>query len=399
MLNLIGSKIKNISFSDIFGSFIFFILLIPSLTKKLVMKRKKEELWLICERTTARDNGYTFYKYMKENHPEIKTAYAVDFSGIDYEKIKELGNGIKWGSIKHYFYYMTATWNITSHKEGNPNHMLFTILQRAFGFYDNVIFLQHGVLYQDFKMFYRKNCLFRIFICGAKGEYDFVNSRFGYDDEVKYTGLARFDNLHDTNPDRSTILFIPTWRRWLCNETDFKSSEYFSKIMSLLNSSELENLLCQYNMQLLFYPHAGTWSYSYLYCTASKHVRILDPKMTDIQELLKRGILLITDYSSIFTDFSYMEKPIVYYQYDQTEYLHRHYQYKRTDNQNNSYFDYGRDGFGPVVHSEKELLDEVERSILADFTVEEKYLQRIHNFFVLHDNKNCERIFQEIEKL
>lgn len=33
--------------------------------------KKYNDIWLIAERgDEARDNGYAFYKYMKENHPE-----------------------------------------------------------------------------------------------------------------------------------------------------------------------------------------------------------------------------------------------------------------------------------------------------------------------------------------
>lgn len=398
MLQLIVSKLKKVTFSDIIGVFFFLVLFIPAFLKKMSLKRKKQQRWLICEHATGRDNGYVFYKYMREHHPEIESVYAMNLEGIDYEKMKPLGNLIQWGSLKHYFYYMTATWNVTSHKNGNPNQSLFTVLQKA-GFYNNVIFLQHGVLYQDFKMFHKKNCSFRMFVCGAKGEYDFVKAYYGYDDEVKYTGLARFDHLHNVEPDRDTILYIPTWRRWLGNEEKFKESEYYERIMSLLNSKKLEQILEKYGKKLLFYPHAGSWPYAYLYATENTRVEVLDPQKTDIQALLKRGVMLITDYSSIFTDFSYMEKSILHYQYDYMDYIQRHCQGDNKEFKNNSYFDFERDGFGPVVHTVEEVLFELEKAIERDFAVDKKYLERIRKFFVLHDSKNCERIYSEIERL
>lgn len=409
MLNFVAAKLKKVTITDIIGIFYFIIMLIPAVIKRTDMKRKNKEIWLVCEHGTGRDNGYVFYRYMKEKHPGIETYYAINFDGIDYDKMKTLGNLIRWGSLKHYFYYMVATWNITSHKNGNPNQTLFTILQKIFGLYDNVIFLQHGVLYQDFNMFHKENCCFRMFVCGAWDEYDFVKKRFGYTDEVKYTGLARFDNLYGAEPDRDIILYIPTWRRWLQREEAFRTSDYYRRIMGVLNSEELGHILKKYNKKLLFYTHASFWAYSHLYETCNENVKILDPQKTDIQELLKKGVMLITDYSSIFTDFAYMEKSILYYHFDYMDYMQRHYDYtdytqkhKQGENvklRRPSYFDYERNGFGPVVHNEEELLKAMEKAIQSDFMIEDNYLNRIRKFFVLHDNKNCERIYLEINSL
>ena len=39
---------------------------------------KYRELWLVCERgNDARDNGYWFYRYLKEKHPEINARYVI----------------------------------------------------------------------------------------------------------------------------------------------------------------------------------------------------------------------------------------------------------------------------------------------------------------------------------
>ena len=49
-----------------------------------------KKYWIICERGyDARDNGYHFYKYMKENHPEQKVYYIIDKNSADYRKVKE----------------------------------------------------------------------------------------------------------------------------------------------------------------------------------------------------------------------------------------------------------------------------------------------------------------------
>lgn len=387
------SKIKYITLRDIIGIFKFLLVLIPALMYKIYLKIVKKELWLICEQeNTARDNGYIFFKYMCEKHPEIDSYYVINSKSNDYKKVAQLGKIVNWASFKHYFYYMSATKNISSHKEGNPNHLLFTLLHLYINLYNNRVFLQHGVLYQNHAMFHKKNTKFVLFITGAKPEYDFVNNEYGYSNEVKYTGLARFDNLHNIKKDNEIIILMPTWRRWLDNRDIFSESEYFKRMNSLINNIELEKVLEKENKYLYFYPHFSAQKYIDLYEIRNNRIKVLTAKNTDIQDLLKSGSLMITDYSSVFTDFSYMHKPVIYYQYDEEEFHLKHFQ----SGESKSYFDFSRDGFGDVVDNEEMVINKIKYYIENNFAIEKKYVDRINNFFILHDNKNCERIYQEI---
>ena len=358
------SKIKQVKSKDIIGLLLFLIVLIPALIKKAYLKIIKKELWLICEQeNTAHD-----------------------------KKVQKYGNIINWSSLKHYYYYLSATQNISSHKEGNPNHSLFTMLHIYLNLFNNRVFLQHGVLYQDFEMFHWKNSKFKIFIAGAKPEYDFLKKNYGYrNNEIKYTGLARFDNLHNYEIDNKIILLIPTWRRWLNTKEEFKNSEYYKKLMSLINNNQLANILEDNDKELYFYPHISTQKFINLYKTDNKRIKILSSNDIDIQELLKKGALLITDYSSIFTDFAYMNKPIIYYQHDKSEFFNKHY-----SNYKKGYFNFEKDGFGKVVDNETELISILNYYIKNNFENEKEYENKIKNFFLLNDKNNCKRIYEAI---
>ena len=61
----------------------------------------------------------------------------------------------------------------------------------------------------------------------------------------------------------------------------------------------------------------------------------------DIPQLLLTAGVLVTDFSSVSMDFVYMEKPILYFQFDRDDF--------RKGHQSVGYFDYDRDGFGPVA--------------------------------------------------
>lgn len=382
--------LKKISIKDILGIFIFMILIIPAFIRKHILKK---ELWLVCEHLTARDNGYFFFKYMREKHPEVACYYAMDLNHNDYEKVKPLGNVIKWGSIRHYYYYMSATWNLSSHKNGSPNHNLFTVLRLYLNLYNNFVFLQHGILYQNHEMFHKNKSKFKYFVCGAKPEYDFLLEKYGYsEDELIYTGLARFDNLHNTKCDEKIILYMPTYRRYLVGKDKLINSDYYKRIMSFINSKELNDILEKNDKYLYFCPHNGFKDNVELFKTKNSRVKIIDISKQDVQELLIKGSILITDFSSLHSDFAYMKKPIIYYQYDKKDFDEKHIGKYAQD----TYFDYKKDAFGKVIEEESTLLKELEK-VASDNSIEKKYIDRINNFFILNDTNNCERIFNKIK--
>ena len=60
---------------------------------------KYRELWLVCERgNDARDNGYWFYRYLKEEHPEINARYVIETESADRAKIEALGGCLLYTS-------------------------------------------------------------------------------------------------------------------------------------------------------------------------------------------------------------------------------------------------------------------------------------------------------------
>ena len=81
----------------------------------------------------------------------------------------------------------------------------------------------------------------------------------------------------------------------------------------------------------------------------------------------------------------------MYYQLDASEYRAHHYA--------QGYFDYRRDGFGEVVTEKTKLLELLEQYLSNECGLKAEYKKRIEGFFPLHDDKNCERIYNEIKKL
>ena len=393
-------KIKYIKLSDILGCFIFLIMIISSLCFKFYKKKKKKRrLWLVSElKDTCRDNGYHFFKYVRENHPSDYCFYVIDKKSKDYSKIKEYGNIVPYGGLKFWLYYMAADKNIGTNKAFDPNHPLFYVLHNYLNLYNNCVFLQHGITKDDAPMFYYKNTKYKLFICGARPEYEYIKSKFGYpENNLKYTGFARFDNLHDIHINCKQILIMPTWRNWLGREVNFLSSienfkdtDYYKKWNNLLNDDDFISYIESNELNVKFYPHYQMSAYVHFFKSKSKNIKILNNEEEDIQKLLIESALLITDFSSVYMDFAYMKKPVIYYQFDREEYRQKQLQ--------EGYFDYLKDGFGPVVESRYDLINELKK-FNVDFTPSKKYIQRMNAFFEIRDKKNCERIYNAIKNI
>ncbi len=342
--------------------------------------------WVLFERgTDARDNGYHFYKYLKKTHPEQKVYYIIDKQSSDFKKVKD--DAVHLGSIKNYWAIATAQKVISSHYgTGIP-----FIGKRVFdlcGLYKNYYFLQHGVIKDSLKGLFKENAPMNLFICGAKPEYDFILKTFGHSERVvQYTGLARFDNLHDINV-KKQILVMPTWRSYIRSDDEFKQSAYFAAWQQIISDRKLIEKLEDTDTKLIFYVHYEMQKYLHYFTTTSKNVVLAKFKDYDVQTLLKESAVLVTDYSSVFFDFAYMKKPVLYFQFDPNAFYGGHY--------DKGYFDYYEMGFGPVCQKADEVVDSLLASLANDFKLEPLYEQRTNNFFPLHDQKNCERIYKAI---
>ena len=398
MKNIICKLLKNTV-----GAIKFLIAFM--LAKTLFNKLYKENIWLICEKKNeARDNGYHLFKYIREKQQITNAYYVIDKKSPDLNKIENLGNIIYYDTLKHYIYFLVAEKCISSQTIPYPCSKklsdFFIILRNS---KQKTVWLQHGIT-KD--LLDHKNMDYSIFkysllSCAAKRECDFIKEVYGYPENVaKVIGFCRYDKLFKVKEFERIILVMPTHRLWLACEdkneyanekqsNNFIKSEFFNEYIKFLNSKQLKFLLEKYNYSLIFYPHYALQMYTRLfnkYCTNDR-VIIADRKNYDVQDLLIRSKVLITDYSSVFFDFAYMKKPEIFFQFDEEKYRNSHYK--------EGYFNYERDGFGRVVYNTDELIKELEYT-LNNGEIEKLYNDRIDNFFSIRDDKNCERTYKAI---
>ncbi len=392
----ITQRIKFVNIYDILSIFPMLFGLLISIPFRVFHRH----IWLVCERKDeARDNGYWFFKYICENHPEIEAIYAINKKAKDYLKVKSIGKVIQFGSIFHWIYYFSARRNISSQKEGKPNAAICFVLEVYLGMQRNRAYIRHGIIKDKQRWVYYDVTKMNLFVCAAKSEYDYVRKYFGYpSNNVKLLGLCRFDNLLNQHKLKKQLLVMPTMREWLrmiSKETliyekssSFIDSEYYTIWNSMLNNKKLAELLELYQIDLIFYLHASMQKYTRYFLSSNENILIAKENDFDVQELLLESIILVTDYSSVFFDFAYMKKPIIYYQFDYEKYRKGQYQ--------EGYYSYLDNGFGPIVYNESNLMTEIEKLFNNKLIMSEIYQKRVDSFYSFNDNRNCERTFDAV---
>lgn len=391
------SRLKFVKFKDILSIFGLILVFIPAMITKIFVR----DLWLICEdKNEARDNGYWLFKYIREKQPQQKVAYAINKKSPDYQKVKDLGKIISYGSLSHWFWYLVADKNISSQKGGKPNAAVCYLFEVVFKLRkSNRVFLQHGIIINNVKFLHYEVTYLRLFVATTIPEHKYITNNFGYPKGyVKLLGLPRFDNLNNEILDKKIILLMPTWRQWISKgvetqsiegSVNFQDTTYYKKWSEFLESEKLQDILRKYNKKLLFYPHRNMQNYLKYFNINCENIEICDWKNNDIQEVLKKASLLITDYSSVFFDFVYMKKPVIFYQFDKEDF--RKHQYEE------GYFDYENNEISEWSDNLSGVLDILETNIKYDFRIKNE--KGCEKYFKYLDNKNCERNYLAIKEI
>ena len=391
-------KVKRVHFKEIIQ---MWKLPIAMLCKPFYQVRHRD-LWIVCEdKNEARDNGYWFFKYVRNNYPKQECVYAISKKSPDYKKVSSLGETVEYGSLKHWILYLVSSKKISSQKAGNPNAAIFYFLEVYGILKDRRVFLQHGVIMNDLKWLYHDVTKMERFICGAYPEWNYVNANFGYPKgTVCYTGLCRFDGLHEFKTKR-IILIMPTWREWIADEDkrlkkyegteNIPETNYFIQWTHFIKDERITKFAEKYQVKFIFFPHRNMQKYMEYFPTSNSAIEIADASKYDVQELLKMSAMMITDYSSVFFDMLYMKKPVIYYQFD--------YEMFRRGQYGEGYFQYDNTPFGKSYRTKDGVFEELEKIILNNFEVSEKYLEAHKEYFRLYDVDNCKRVYEIVKNL
>ena len=364
--------------------------------------RGGKKIWLISDRSDkANDNGEAFFRYVSKNKADnIKPVFAINKDSEDVSRLKEIGKVIYFDSFFYRFYFLCADKIISSsggeytvNPFGGINRKYLVDLMKA-----DYVFLQHGITMNDLSSWLQKfNKNISLFVTASKKEYEsIVDSEYLYSsDEVKLTGFSRYDELE--NKAEKLVVIIPTWRRSIKESYDsetksvyfdgFRDTGYFKFYNGLINNSKLLDAMRKHGYKGIFCLHP-IHQKQYVDFEAND-VFTVNEGFVNYKEIFSKGALLVTDYSSVAFDFSYLRKPVIYSQFDKEEFFEGQIF-------DEGYFSFDNDGMGAVCTDLESTVEEMINIISADCKLSEKFRNRADSFFAFSDRNNSERIYNEI---
>ena len=366
-------------------------------------KDSKKELWLISDRPdNAGDNGEVFFRYVQSLHPEnVRAIFVIGKDAACVPRLKEIGEVVYFDTDEYRRLFLMADKVISSGASEITMNAFGTDRKDMKAFFNfKYYYLQHGVACADLSSWLNRDMknLRMIFTSSRKEYQGFLTGNYGYtQDQIKLTGQARFDALR--NGRKKMLLILPTWRRSITesyNEATesvyydgFVRTEYFQFYNNLINDQRLLDTMRANGYTGLFCLHP-IHKEQYVDYTENDVFRV-NHGFVDYYQVFEDAALTVTDYSSVLFDFAYLRKPVVYAQFDKEQFF---------ENQiyDEGYFSYEKDGFGPVCYDYETTVKTLVEYVEKDCALDPGYRERMDAFFAFSDQKNCERIYQEIIK-
>ena len=369
--------------------------------------------WVLMDRIhDANDSGEILFRWLREHRPEVNAWFVLEKDTPDWKRLRAEGYGsrlVAHGSTRWKLLMINAAHLISSHIDA-PVQRPPAILKHVEPGW-KFTFLQHGVIKDDLSRWLNAKQM-DVFVTSTPGEYASIageGSPYVFTEkEVALTGLPRFDRLYEkaqrvTGEACDLILVAPTWRNWLVPplkpgsqrrviDAHFFETEYAKAWTAFLGSPELAELAARTGRRVAFLPHPNIQPVLGKMDLPESVLR-LSFDGADVQEYFARSAVLVTDYSSMAFNAAYMDRPVVYFQFDAQRVMAGGHVGRA------GYFEYARDGFGPVV-------EDVEAAVAAVLDIAEngyaprpQFQERIAATFPMRDGGCCARVTAAIEAL
>ena len=380
------------------------------LAKTKPARRRYQHAWVLMDRIhDAGDSGEILFRHLRANHPGINAWFVIQKDTADWDRLRKEGYAdrlVAHGSRQWRLLMANCEQLLSSHADlailRPPEIMPFVEPTWRF------TFLQHGVIkddvsrwlgHKDLDLFVTSTVPEFRSIAGEHTPYPFTTK------EVVLTGLPRFDRLREIGDRypvdrRDLVLLTPTWRHWLVQDlvegsqerhlsSSVLGSRFVQEWIGLLGDPDLAAACRRAGVRLGFLPHPNLQRLL-PHLDLPDHVLPLSYEGTDVQELFARARVLVTDYSSIAFNAAYLERPVVYFQFDAAEVLAGAHVGRP------GYFEYERDGFGPVARARADTVAATIQALEHGGAPLPDYFKRIEETFPHRDGGCSERVVQAV---
>ncbi len=336
------------------------------------------------------DNTKYLYEYMNENHKEVNTVWISKQHNI-VNHVRNLGYNAEYAySFRGIITVLRAKYAFETEGSSDISSFVNNIYERN---KTMQILLWHGM---GFKRLHiddgskKKNIYADSYWMGTSELYNKTTAEvYNVPLENFYTtGYPRndviiqrkenfyFEKIKQKYKDSKIILYMPTHRNY------GQDGDCITNITELIR---LDKYFKDKNWVMIYKPHIHEMEN--VSCAQKEFSNIIIAKDTEVfgdpYSYLSYCDLLISDYSSIITDFACLNRPIIYYVFD-LEYFKK----------NNILLPYFYNlPLGPFCHTWDEVLSEINNAFSFDGWKVTRS-KNSKNYHAFNDGHNCRRVYE-----
>lgn len=380
-------------FSEIFRTIRFIIFVYSRAIVSYVVPKKKGyyAFYPVPFKREFSGNIKALILYIKENHKQIDTVILSQDKNVirkaqshglkTYKTILE----ITWASLRAEYIL------VDSSTTGDFRRGKFSLIQLWHGSgFKEVVLRNNKITKRERKNLELINRKYKLIVSTSKSEAKKQNISFesenavvtGYPrNDVFFNNTSYFNELktkYKFQEYKKIIAYIPTFR-------DTQPDPPFSNVFY----QKLQPFLEQSNALFIVKRHPAD---TFLNIPKDyKNIRDVTQEITDAQELLLMTDILISDYSSVITDFALTKKPILIYPYD----LEKYKKYCRP-----MYYDIEKILPQPFISDENDLLEKLkDDSWIKTPEAINSYEKFVKIFHKYRDGNSSKRAMQAIKNL
>lgn len=360
---------------------------------------KKKNLWLFgsWEGKNYSDNSKYMFEYVIKEHPEIIAIWLTKNNDV-LKRLRSKGYLCykKW-SIQGIWYAFRAEAAFETEGDGDVSSFMngTTIIQLFHGIGAKALKWVNDdgtPLYSDeFMEPYKRSywmATSELYIetfhkmLGIPMNHFFVTGYPRNDMFIEKPYNEFMEHFIKTHNYANLIIYMPTHRNF---------GKEGNKFINIAELKKVDKLLQEKNICMFYKPHIhelrnfASVESDFTNIFFAKDMKVF----SDPYSYIHYFDLLISDYSSIMTDFACLNKPIITFPYDLDNYMNS------DAGLLDYYFDYK---VGPFCYTWEEVLEETER-LLADDQWKAKRENSRVKYHYYNDGKNRERVFRTVENL
>ena len=298
-------------------------------------------IWLFGENLgkTANNNSYYFWKQINNIEDGIDKYIVLEKNKKNKEVYKKLTSNeqerVLWkNSYRHIKYYKNADMLFVtlSYQDVKPDKFIKKF--KNVGVSAPTVYLQHGTTGMK-KLGYKGNSywnsMFRFIYYNPNMKNIFISENDFRKYQLKYgvyhpryvEMIKRYEEykLEKKANNEKSILWFITWREYFGNNEETK--EFLKKMESTLSNNMFIDFMKKNNYKLKICLHQFFDKKKIKILKKKLEgllIEIVTPKEIDVMDEIVKNDILITDYSSLAYDFTFLNKKVILYQPDFSTY-------------------------------------------------------------------------------